>query len=32
VNACGGSSSGQMDIPYGETAPAKQEVNINIYL
>ena len=32
VNACGGSSSGRMDVPCGETAPMKQEVNINIYL
>lgn len=32
VNACGGGSSGQMDVPYGETAPMKQEVNINSYL
>jgi putative transposase len=32
VNACGGSSSGQTDVPYGETAPVKQEVNVNIYL
>lgn len=32
VNACGGSSSGQMDVPYGETAPMKQETNVNIYL
>jgi len=32
VKACGGSSSGQMDVPFGETAPEKQEVNINIYL
>jgi putative transposase len=32
VNACGGSSSGPMDVPFGETAPEKQEININIYL
>jgi putative transposase len=32
VNACGGSSSGWTDIPCSETAPVKQEVNINIYL
>lgn len=32
VNACGGSSSGHMDVPYDETAPVKQEVNINVYL
>jgi len=32
VQACGGSSSGQMDIPFGETAPMKQEINVNIYL
>ena len=32
VNACGGSSSGQMDIPSGKTAPVKQEININVYL
>lgn len=32
VNACGGSSSGHMDVPYGETAPVKQEVNVNVYL
>ena len=32
VKACGGSSSGHTDIPYSETVPVKQEVNINIYL
>jgi putative transposase len=32
VNACGGNSSGQMEIPFGETVPEKQEININIYL
>jgi putative transposase len=32
VNACGGSSSGWADFPCSETAPAKQEVNINSYL
>ncbi len=32
VKACGGSGSDRTDIPYGETAPVKQEVNINIYL
>lgn len=32
VKACGGSSSGQMGVPFGETAPEKQEVNINVYL
>lgn len=32
VKACGGSSSGHMDIPYDETAPVKQEVNVNVYL
>ena len=32
VNACGGRSSGHMDVPCHETAPVKQEVNINIYL
>ncbi len=32
VKACGGSSSGRMDIPFGETALMKQEVNVNIYL
>ncbi len=31
VKACGGSSSGQTDIPYCETARKKQEVNVNIY-
>lgn len=32
VNACRGNSSGQTDVPYGETVLMKQEVNINIYL
>jgi putative transposase len=32
VNACGGSSSGHMDVPYDATAPMKQEVNVNVYL
>lgn len=32
VNACGGSSSGHMDVPCDETAPVKQEVNVNVYL
>ena len=32
VKACGGSSSGRMDVPFGETALMKQEVNINVYL
>lgn len=32
VKACGGSSSGRMDVPFDETAPMKQEVNINVYL
>jgi len=32
VKACGGSSSGLADILHGETAPVKQEVNVNIYL
>jgi len=32
VKACGGSSSGRMGIPFGETAPMKQEVNVNSYL
>jgi putative transposase len=32
VNACGGSSSDYVDVPYNETAPTKQEANINVYL
>jgi putative transposase len=32
VNACGGSSAGPMDVPCDETAPVKQEVNVNVYL
>jgi putative transposase len=32
VKACGESSSGRTNISYGETAPMKQEVNVNIYL
>jgi putative transposase len=32
VKACGDSSSGQMENPFDETAPVKQEVNVNIYL
>lgn len=32
VKACGGNSSGRPDILCGETVPAKQEVNINVYL
>lgn len=32
VKACGGSSSGLANILHGETAPVKQEVNVNIYL
>jgi len=31
VKACGGSGSGQTDVLFGETAPKKQEVNINVY-
>ncbi len=31
VNACGGSSSGRMCVSFSETAPVKQEVNINSY-
>lgn len=31
VLACGGSSSGYADILCNETAPVKQEVNVNIY-
>lgn len=32
VKACGGSSSGRIDVLFDETAPMKQEVNINSYL
>ena len=32
VNACGGSSSDLTNSSYGETAPAKQEINTNVYL
>jgi len=32
VEACGGSSSGHSNVSCGETAPVKQEVNINSYL
>lgn len=31
VHACGGNSSGRMDVPFGETVPMKQEININVY-
>lgn len=32
VKACGGSSSGQIGVLFGETAPKKQEINVNAYL
>jgi putative transposase len=32
VKACGGRSSGRTDFPSDETAPVKQEINVNIYL